>query len=126
MYTSYTYGPAYETSWPHSFIRASHATRQSYSTVDRSSGMYTSYTYGLAYEIHYLWILVYCNGDDGAETIAVVNIKSRVNAARKQAWNKLIDGKEWRRLQLSIVKVESTKRQWEVKEIVFYFVVGVA
>ncbi len=44
-------------------------------------------------------------GDDGAETTAVVDIKSMAKATRKKVWNYLIDVEEWRRLQLRNVKL---------------------
>ncbi len=55
-------------------------------------------------------VLKRVRGDDGAGRIAVVDIKSRVNAARRQVQNDLIDVEEWTRLQLNIVKLEPTKK----------------
>ncbi len=56
-------------------------------------------------------ILKRVHGADCVETIAVVDNKSRINAARRQAWNNLIDVEERKRLQLtfSIVKLKPTK-----------------
>ncbi len=39
--------------------------------------------------------------DDSAETSAVVDVKSMVNATRRKVWNNLIDVDKWKRLQLS-------------------------
>ncbi len=58
----------------------------------------------MPYDTEEVWKRVH--GDNVSETVAVVDIKSRVNAARRQAWNNLIDVEEWNRLQLSIVKLE--------------------